>query len=53
MKSKIPNVVAATTPTTATNRAGAAVIDSETGHRLELFDPKTRPAAVIWTSGPC
>ena len=48
MKAKIPNVVVATTPTTATNRAGAAVIDPETGHRLELFDPKTRPAAVIW-----
>ena len=48
MKAKIPNIVAATTPTTATNRAGAAVIDPETGHRLELFDPKTRPAAVIW-----
>ena len=48
MKPKIPNIVVATTPTTATNRAGTAVIDPETGHRLELFDPKTRPAAVIW-----
>ena len=48
MKPKIPNIVVATTPTTAVNRAGTAVKDPETGHRLELFDPKTRPAAVIW-----
>ena len=48
MKPKIPNIVVATTPTTAVNRAGTAVIDPETGHRLELFDPKTRPVAVIW-----
>ena len=47
-KPKIPNILVPTTPTTAVNRAGAAVIDPETGHRLELFDPKTRPAAVIW-----
>ena len=24
------------------------MIDPETGHRVELFDPKTRPCAVIW-----
>ena len=48
MQPKIPNIIVATTPTTATSRAGTAVIDPETGHRLELFDPKTRPAAVIW-----
>ena len=47
-KPKIPNILVPTTPTTAVNRAGAAVIDPESGHRLELFDPKTRPAAVIW-----
>ena len=45
---KLPNVLALTTPTTAATRAGTAVIDGETGHRLEMFDPKTRPAAVIW-----
>ena len=45
---KLPNVLALTTPTTAATRAGTAVIDGETGRRLEMFDPKTRPAAVIW-----
>ena len=48
MKPKIPNIVVLTTPTTAMTRAGTAVIDPETGHRVELFDPKTRPCAVIW-----
>ena len=48
MQPKIPNILVLTTPTTAATRAGTAVIDSETGHRLEMFDPKTRPAAVIW-----
>ncbi len=48
MKPKVPNVLVLTTPTTAATRAGTAVIDPETGHRLELFDPKTRPSALIW-----
>ena len=48
MKPKLPNIVIVTTPTTATNRSGTAVIDSETGHRLEMFDPKTRPEVVFW-----
>ena len=48
MQPKIPNIVVATTPTTATNRAGTAVIDPETQHRLEMFDPKTRPSAIVW-----
>ena len=48
MQPKIPNIVALTTPTTAATRAGTAVIDHETGHRLEMFDPKTRPSAVFW-----
>ena len=48
MEPKIPNILVLTTPTTAATRAGAAVIDADTGHRLEMFDPKTRPEAVIW-----
>lgn len=48
MKPKMPNIVVLTTPTTAATRAGTAVIDPETGHRVEMFDPKTRPAAVFW-----
>ena len=51
MAPKIPNILVLTTPTTAATRAGSAVIDADTGHRLEMFDPKTRPAAVIWDSG--
>ena len=47
MKPKIPNIVVLTTPTTAVTRAGTAVLDLETGHRVELFDPKTRPSAVF------
>ncbi len=48
MQPKVPNIVVLTTPTTAAHRAGTAVTDSETGRRLELFDPKTRPVAVFW-----
>lgn len=47
---KIPNILVLTTPTTAATRAGTAVIDPESGHRLELFDPKTRPGAIFWDS---
>jgi alcohol dehydrogenase class IV len=47
MRPKLPNMVILTTPTTATNRGGAAVLDPEQRHRLELFDPKTRPASVF------
>ena len=48
MRPKLPNILVLTTPTTAATRAGTAIIDGETGHRLEMFDPKTRPAVVIW-----
>ncbi len=48
MRPKLPNILVLTTPTTAATRAGTAIIDGETGHRLEMFDPKTRPASVIW-----
>lgn len=50
MQPKVPNFVVLTTPTTAATRAGTAVIDPEVGHRLELFDPKTRPSALFWDS---
>ncbi|HLF04449.1 MAG TPA: iron-containing alcohol dehydrogenase family protein [Dehalococcoidia bacterium] len=48
MQPKLPNIAVLTTPTTAATRSGTAVIDPETGHRLEMFDPKTRPSAVFW-----
>ncbi len=44
---KLPNLIIPTTPTTAVHRAGAAVLDPGSRHRLELFDPKTRPVAVF------
>jgi len=48
MAPKIPNILVVTTPSTAMTRAGTAVKDVEAHHRLELFDPKTRPFAMIW-----
>jgi alcohol dehydrogenase class IV len=48
MAPKIPNILVLTTPSTAMTRAGTAVMDTEARHRLELFDPKTRPFAMIW-----
>lgn len=48
MAPKIPNILVLTTPSTAMTRAGTAVKDTERNHRLELFDPKTRPFAMIW-----
>jgi len=50
MQPKIPNILVLTTPTTAATRAGTAVIAPQSGHRLELFDPKTRPSAIFWDS---
>jgi alcohol dehydrogenase class IV len=47
---KLPIVNVLTAATTAQNRAGAAVKQLELGHRMEFFDPKTRPIAVFWDS---
>jgi alcohol dehydrogenase class IV len=44
---KIPQIVIPTTPTTATLKAGSAVLDTADGTRLPLFDPKTRAASVF------
>lgn len=45
---KLPQFVIPTTPTTATPKAGSAMLDPVDGKRLALFDPKTR-AQVIFT----
>lgn len=46
---KLPSICIPTTPTGAMNRAGQAVASPHLDHnRLEYFDPKTRPAALIW-----
>jgi alcohol dehydrogenase class IV len=44
---KLPQLVIPTTPTTATVKAGSAVLDPLDGRRLALFDPKTRAASVF------
>jgi len=46
-KPKIPNIIVNSTPTGGTDRGGAAVYDTVAPHRKELYDPKTRPLAVI------
>jgi alcohol dehydrogenase class IV len=45
-KPPIINVV--TTPNTAMNRAGSGLKNDNLDHRMEYFDPKTRPATIIW-----
>ncbi|MBT6275988.1 MAG: iron-containing alcohol dehydrogenase [Chromatiales bacterium] len=45
-KPPIINVV--TTPTSAMNRAGSGLKNDDLDHRMEFFDPKTRPAALFW-----
>lgn len=44
---KLPQFVVPTTPSTAFVKAGSAIHDTETGHRLALFDPKTRAKAIF------
>jgi len=44
---KLPQLIVPTTPTTATVKAGSAVLDPVDGKRLALFDPKTRAGAVF------
>lgn len=44
---KLPQLVIPTTPTTATVKAGSAMLDPDNGARLALFDPKTRASAVF------
>ncbi len=47
-KPPIINVV--TTPTTAMTRAGTGLKNDDLDHRMEYFDPKTRPVALFWDS---
>lgn len=48
---KPPIVNVPTTPTSAMNRAGSALKNDALDHRMEFFDPKTRPAAIVWDHG--
>ena len=45
---KLPIINVLTLPTTAQNRGGSAVRDDNLDHRMEFFDPKTRPRAIFW-----
>ncbi len=47
---KLPIINVLTAGTSAQNRAGSAVKGDKLDHRMEFFDPKTRPAAVFWDS---
>ena len=45
---KLPIVNVCTLPTSAANRGGSAIKDPALDHRMEFFDPKTRPVALFW-----
>jgi len=45
---KLPIMNVLTAPTNAQNRPGAALKNPGLDHRMEFFDPKTRPVAVFW-----
>src|SRR6476620_6971168 len=47
---KLPIINVLTAATSAQNRAGSAVKGDSLDHRMEFFDPKTRPVAVFWDS---
>ncbi len=50
MAPKLPIINVLTAATGAQNRAGSAVKDPSRGHRMEFFDPKTRPVSLFWDS---
>ena len=45
---KLPVINVLTLPTAAQNRGGSALRGEGLDHRMEFFDPKTRPGAVFW-----
>jgi alcohol dehydrogenase class IV len=48
MAPKPPIINIVTTPTTAMNRAGTGLKNDQLDHRMEFYDPKTRPTAIFW-----
>jgi alcohol dehydrogenase class IV len=48
LEPKPPIINVLTAATSAQNRAGSAVKNDELDHRMEFFDPKTRPVAIFW-----
>lgn len=47
MAPKLPIINIPTTPTSAMNRAGSGLKNPDLDRRMEYFDPKTRPQAVL------
>ena len=47
MAPKPPIINVPTTPTSAMNRAGTGLKNPDLDHRMEFFDPKTRPQAIF------
>jgi alcohol dehydrogenase class IV len=47
---KLPIINIPTTPTGAMNRAGTGLKNPDLDQRMEYFDPKTRPVALLWDS---
>ncbi|MFN4090016.1 MAG: iron-containing alcohol dehydrogenase [Alphaproteobacteria bacterium] len=48
---KLPIVNIPTTPTSAMNRAGTGLKNPDLEHRMEYFDPKTRPHSIFLDGG--
>ena len=48
MAPKLPIINIPTTPTSAMNRGGCGCSNPDLDQRMEYFDPKTRPVALIW-----
>ncbi len=48
MAPKPPIINVITTPTTAMNRGGSGLKNDALDHRMEFYDPKTRPVAIFW-----
>jgi alcohol dehydrogenase class IV len=48
MAPKLPIINIPTTPSTAMNRAGSGLANPDLDHRMEYFDPRTRPTAIFW-----
>jgi len=44
---KLPIVNVPTTPNSAVNRAGSGLKNPDLDHRMEYFDPKTRPHSIV------
>jgi len=48
MAPKPPIINVLTTPTGAMNRGGSGLKNDALDHRMEFYDPKTRPATLFW-----